>query len=154
MLRGKGWKVRDAWEVTSDPWVYRDYLAHSLGEWSVAKNAYAAGRTGWFSCRSACYLALGVPVVVQDTGFGHVIPSGEGVMTFSTPDEAADQIAAAAAEPERHAPAAVEIAREYFDSEKVLTRLVEQAMSIDVLKPHGSRASKPLVAGAATGRDD
>jgi hypothetical protein len=128
-LRDKGWNVRDAWDVTSDPWIYRDYLANSLGEWSVAKNAYAAGRTGWFSCRSACYLALGVPVVVQDTGFGHVIPTGEGVLTFNTPDEATAAIDEIAANPDRHARAASEIARDYFDSDRVLSRLLEQAMN-------------------------
>ena len=129
MLRAKGWDVRDGWDVTSDPWVYRDYLAHSLGEWSVAKNAYAAGRTGWFSCRSACYLALGVPVVVQDTGFGRVIPTGAGVLAFDTPDEAIACIDAVVADPDRHARAAAEIAREYFDANKVLPRLLEEAMN-------------------------
>jgi hypothetical protein len=129
MLRGKGWNVVEAWDVTSDPWIYRNYLANSLAEWSVAKNAYAAGRTGWFSCRSACYLALGVPVVVQDTGFGHAIRSGEGVLTFNTAAEAADAIHEVAAHPDRHARAAFEIARDYFDAEKVLSRLLEQAMS-------------------------
>jgi hypothetical protein len=132
MLRGKSWNVIDAWDVTSDPWIYRNYLANSLAEWSVAKNAYAAGRTGWFSCRSACYLALGVPVVVQDTGFGHAIPTGEGVLTFNTPDDAADAIREIAAHPDRHARAASEIAREYFDSDKVLSRLLERAMSTSI----------------------
>jgi hypothetical protein len=129
MLRQKGWNVRDAWDVTSDPWIYRDYLANSLAEWSVAKNAYAAGRTGWFSCRSACYLALGVPVIVQDTGFGRVIPTGEGVLSFNTPDEAAEAIRELAAHPDRHARAASEIARDYFDSDNVLTDLITRAMS-------------------------
>jgi hypothetical protein len=129
MLRSKGWKIREAWEVTSDPWIYRSYLANSLAEWSVAKNAYAAGRTGWFSCRSACYLALGVPVVVQDTGFGAAIPTGEGIVTFRTLDEAAAAIDEVASNPERHARAAAEIARELFDSDKVLTALLEQAMA-------------------------
>src|SRR5262249_55465232 len=64
-LRTRGWHVRDALEVSSDPAAYRSYLAGSAGEWSVAKNAYVASRSGWFSCRTACYLALGVPAVVQ-----------------------------------------------------------------------------------------
>jgi len=144
MLRGKGWNIRDAWDVSSDPWIYRDYLANSLGEWSIAKHAYAAGRTGWFSCRSACYLALGVPVIVQDTGFGHVISTGEGVLTFNTPAEAADAIAAVAADPDRHARAAGEIAREYFDADKVLTRLLEKAMSSSpTQRRHLASAAEP-----------
>jgi hypothetical protein len=128
MLRAKQWNVIDGWDVTSDPWIYRNYLASSTAEWSVTKNAYAAGRTGWFSCRSACYLALGVPVVVQDTGFGATIPTGEGILVFSTLDEAAAAIAEVAANPTRHARAAADIARELFDSDKVLAHLLERAM--------------------------
>jgi hypothetical protein len=124
-LRGHGWVLRDGYEVSRDPWVYRDYLASSTGEFSVAKNAYAASRSGWFSCRTACYLALGVPAVVQNTGFERIIPTGEGVLTFTTREEAADAVERLASDPSRHAKAARAIAREYFDSDKVLTRLIE-----------------------------
>lgn len=127
-LRAHGWHIVDGYGVSCDPWVYRDYLANSLGEWSVSKNAYVASRSGWFSCRTACYLALGVPAIVQDTGFSRMIPTGEGVLTFSTPEEAADAIARVAAEPERHAKAARALAEEYFDSDKVLTRLLQAAL--------------------------
>jgi hypothetical protein len=85
-LRAAGWKIREAFEISADPWAYRNYLADSLGEWSVAKNAYVASRSGWFSCRTACYLALGVPAIVQDTGFTKFIPAGEGVLAFNTID--------------------------------------------------------------------
>ena len=71
---------------------YRDYVQTSRGEWSVAKNGYVKGRPGWFSCRSACYLAAGRPVVVEDTGFGAVIPTGLGVLAFSSIDQAAAAI--------------------------------------------------------------
>ena len=126
-LRAQGWNLMDAGEASRDAWAYRDYLAQSLGEWSVAKNAYVASRSGWFSCRSACYLALGVPVIVQDTGFGRAIPTGEGVLTFRTLEEAADAIEQLARDPSRHAKAARDVAEEFFDSDKVLTRLIEQA---------------------------
>jgi hypothetical protein len=129
-LRGYGWKMVDAYAVSKDPWVYRDYLANSSGEWSVAKNAYVASRSGWFSCRTACYLALGVPAVVQDTGFTHRMPTGEGVLPFATPAEAADAIVRLAADPDRHARAAFDIAREYFASDKVLGRLLERAFTL------------------------
>ncbi len=128
-LRTEGWKLLDAYGVSRDPWVYRDYLADSLGEWSVAKNAYVASRSGWFSCRTACYLALGVPAVVQDTGFGSAIPTGEGILAFGTAEEAADAIELLASDPDRHAKAARAIAEEYFDSDKVLTRLIDEALS-------------------------
>ena len=128
-LRARGWHVRDALEVSYDPAAYRSYLAGSAGEWSVAKNAYVASRSGWFSCRTACYLALGVPAVVQETGFSRVIPAGEGVLAFTTLDQAAAAIGRLADEPNRHADAARGIAAEYFDSARVLTRLIDQALS-------------------------
>jgi hypothetical protein len=130
-LRARGWMLCDGQLVSRDPWTYRDYLAHSYAEWSVAKNAYVAGRSGWFSCRTACYLAMGVPAVVQDTGFSRIIPSGDGVIAFQTLEEAADALARVAAEPMRHAAAARAIAHEYFDSDKVLTRLIENAVDCE-----------------------
>ncbi len=130
-LNQAGWHVRDAYAVSSDPWVYRDYLARSAGEWSVAKNAYVASRSGWFSCRSACYLALGVPVVVQDTGFSDFLPTGDGLMAFHTFEEATEAIAKVASEPGRHAEAAARIAREHFDSDAILTHLLEKALNRD-----------------------
>ncbi|MGH3089706.1 MAG: glycosyltransferase [Rubrobacteraceae bacterium] len=127
-LREHGWKLIEPISVSSDPWVYRDYLASSLAEWSVAKNAYVDSRSGWFSCRTACYLALGVPAIVQDTGFD--LPTGEGLFKFSTLDEAADAIEELASDPNRHAKAAREIAAEYFDSGRVLTELIEGALGV------------------------
>ena len=113
--------------------MYRDYLARSFGEWSVAKNAYVASRSGWFSGRCACYLALGVPTIVQDTGFGCSIPTGEGVLTFTTVEEAANAIDRLASDPYRHAAAASDIAEEYFDSDKMLTHLIDEAFRSDRL---------------------
>jgi hypothetical protein len=126
-LSAHGWRMVDAYSVSSDPWVYRDYLARSLGEWSVAKNAYVASRSGWFSCRSACYLALGVPVVVQETGFSKILPSGKGILPFSTMDEAAQAIESLARDPRQHSAAARELAREWFDHSNVLNHLLEKA---------------------------
>lgn len=126
-LEAHGWKMVEAYPVSSDPWVYRDYLASSLGEWSVAKNAYVASLSGWFSCRSACYMALGVPVVVQETGFSKILPSGKGILPFSSMEEAAEAIESLAGDPQGHADAALELAREWFDHRKVLGRLLEQA---------------------------
>jgi hypothetical protein len=128
-LRSHGWLTRDGYEVSRGPWVYLDYLAGSLGEWSVAKNAYVASHSGWFSCRTACYLALGVPAVVQRTGFEGSIPTGEGLFTFATLDEAKAGIDAIASDPERHARAARELAGEFFDSGKVLGRMLEEALA-------------------------
>lgn len=128
-LAAHGWQRVDGYVISTDPWVYRSYLARSLGEWSVAKHAYVASRSGWFSCRSACYLALGVPVVVQDTGFGGVIPTGRGVQAFSTLGEAADAIERLRTDPDAHAAAAREIAHACFDADTVLPRLIGQAFA-------------------------
>jgi hypothetical protein len=128
-LRAAGWQIVEGYAVSRDPWIYRDYLANSFAEWGIAKHAYVAGRSGWFSCRSACYLALGVPVIAEETGFSRLIPAGEGLLTFTTLDEARDAIARVLADPNRHAKAAREIAREYFDSDRVLTRLLERVLA-------------------------
>lgn len=128
-LEAHGWQVRPAQEVSSDPWVYRDYLARSFAECSVAKNAYVAGRTGWFATRTACYLALGVPAVVQETGFSHIIPTGEGLLAFGTVDEAAAAIEQVRRDPHRHAEAARRLAGEHFEASGVLTGMLDVVAS-------------------------
>jgi hypothetical protein len=125
-LASYGWEVVDGPSATLTPDVYQAFIAGSRGEISTAKHVYVAMRSGWFSCRSACYLAAGRPVVVQDTGFSRVIPTGEGVLAFSTIDEAATAIRAAEADYERHRRLAREFAHAYFGSSVVLGQLLEQ----------------------------
>jgi len=129
LLRHNGWRLADPDKVCPDLDSYRRYLSTSKAEWSVAKNGYVVGKPGWFSCRSACYLAAGRPVVVEDTGFGAVIPTGRGVLSFSDPDQAIADIHEVEANYGPHARAAREIAHEFFDARKVLTRLVERALA-------------------------
>lgn len=129
-LRELGWHMVDPTTVSSTPEAYRDFLAGAMGEWSVAKNAYVAARTGWFSCRSACFLALGVPVVVQDTGFSNVIPVGRGVHGFDDRDGALAGIEKILTDPQGEAQAALEIAHEYFEAKTVLTSLIDRAMRV------------------------
>ena len=128
-LTQNGWSVLDGPTATRTPKKYQEFLAKSRGEISVAKNVYAALRTGWFSCRSACYIAAGRPVVLQDTGFDKVIPTGRGIVTFRDLSEAVNAIREVESNYKLHAKAAQEIAREYFDSNKVLTKLVQDSMS-------------------------
>jgi hypothetical protein len=139
-LRSRGWGIVDAYAVSSDPWRYRDYLAGSLAEWSVAKEAYVASHSGWFSCRTACYLALGVPAVVQDTGF--VIPSGSGVLSFQTLEEAIAAIDKVSEEPDHHSEAAIEIAHTYFDAPVVLGALVDEAFAAEPSTRHMAPAAE------------
>jgi hypothetical protein len=123
-LAEKGWRLVDGYAMSSTPWKYREYIQESMAEFSMAKNAYAATRSGWFSCRSACYLAAGRPVVVQDTGFSEFIPTGEGIIAFTTVEEALEGIVKIGADWERHSKAARKLAQDYFDSDKVLGSLM------------------------------
>jgi hypothetical protein len=129
LLAHKGWRVVDPAEVCPDFESYRNYIQSSKGEWSVAKNGYVVGQAGWFSCRSACYLAAGRPVVVQDTGFRPVLPVGEGLLAFSSVDEAVAAIREVEGNYARHAQAARDLAETCFDSDKVLSRLIEDSFN-------------------------
>ena len=123
-----GWRVVDAIEACGNLDSYRHYIESSKAEWSVAKNVYVLGQPGWFSERSACYLAAGRPVVVQDTGFGGVLPVGEGILSFKTLQEAVAGIREVETNYQRHAQAARAIAEAYFDSDRVLTLLIDDAL--------------------------
>lgn len=129
LLGHRGWVVVDPEDVCPDLDSYRRYIESSKAEWSVAKNGYVVGQPGWFSCRSACYLAAGKPVVVQDTGFRTTLPVGEGVLAFTTLDEAVAAIKQVEANYGHHATAARGIAETYFDSDHVLTRLLDDALN-------------------------
>jgi len=142
LLVHAGWSVVDATETCRDLDSYRNYIQSSKAEWSVAKNGYVQGQSGWFSERSACYLASGRPVVVQDTGFPAVLPEGDGIFAFKTIEEATAAIEKIEANYAREAKVARAIAEEYFDSEKVLTRLVEEALISDGMTATGSRGQQ------------
>jgi hypothetical protein len=120
LLREHGWHVVEGYPISADPWKYRAYIRASKAEFSVAKQAYVATQSGWFSCRSACYLAAGKPVVVQDTGFSTCIPTGKGILAFSTEEEALEAIERVNREYPLHAAAALGLAREYFAASQVL----------------------------------
>jgi hypothetical protein len=129
LLSHYGWKIVDPADRCNDIDSYRDYILHSKAEWSVAKGGYVVSKPGWFSCRSACYLAAGRPVVVQDTGFDKVLPVGEGILSFNTFDEAVESVRDVEAHYTLHAKRAREIAVEYFDSDKVLQQLIDGIFS-------------------------
>jgi hypothetical protein len=126
LLRGKGWQIVEPAERLPDPWSYRDYLRSSKAEWSVAKEGYVKSRSGWFSCRSACYLALGRPCVLQDTGWSKIYPSGNGLFAFSTLEEAVAGIEAVNADYTGQSAAARRLAEEFFDARKVLGAMLER----------------------------
>lgn len=124
-LLGHGWRLRDAHEVSRTVASYVDYIRSSAGEFGVCKEVFVATHSGWFSDRSAAYLASGRPVVLQDTGFGEHLPCGEGLFAVSSCEEAADAIEQVARDPGRHAAAARAIALEHLDTRVVLPRLLD-----------------------------
>lgn len=128
LLEHNGWRLVAPGQVCPDLDSYRQYTESSKAEWCVAKHGYVVGQSGWFSERSARYLAAGRPVVVQDTGFSAVLPVGEGILPFSTIDEAVAAVDEVEANYGRHAKAARAVAEEFFDSDKVLTRLICEAL--------------------------
>jgi hypothetical protein len=125
-LRANGWELLDPDEVAGSPGDYAAFVRSSKAELSVAKHGYVTSRSGWFSDRSACYLASGRPVVAQQTGFGDFLPTGEGLLAFTTTAEAVDAVAAVEADLERHGAAARALAEEHLDARKVLSRLLEE----------------------------
>ena len=126
-LRQLGWDLVEPQEVVPDHRAYRSFLTNSRGEWSIAKNGYVEGKTGWFSCRTACYLAAGRPAVVQETGWSRHLPSDRGVLPFTTVEEAAEGLAEVTRNYSEHSKAAREIALEFFDAKKVCKELMRLA---------------------------
>jgi hypothetical protein len=124
-LESHGWRLVDARPLTVSPWPYRDYVQASSGELTVARDLNVRLRSGWFSERSACYLAAGRPVITQDTGFGTRLPTGEGLFAFTTMDDILAAFEAIESDYGRHSRAARAIAEEGFRAETVLARLLD-----------------------------
>jgi hypothetical protein len=127
MLEGYGWSVEDAYQVSETLESYREYIWGSRGELTVAKDMNVRLRSGWFSERSACYLAAGKPVITQETGFSKSIPTGLGLCAFQRLDDIPPAVEAINSDYARHSQAAKDIAAEYFDAEKLLRQVMIEA---------------------------
>jgi hypothetical protein len=136
-LKKYGWKLRNPLDATRDPWRYQRYIRRSKAEFSVAKHGYASTRCGWFSERTANYLASGRPAVVQETGFSDWMDTGAGIISFDSADEALAGVDEVSARYDKHCKAARDVAESYFDASRVLSALVEEAMN-----NHGSSAAR------------
>jgi hypothetical protein len=123
-IRAAGWRLADAATVTATPWTYLDYIGQSRGEFSVAVNLEVKTQSGWFSDRTAAYLASGKPAVVQDTGFSEDLPCGEGLFAFRTIDDAAAALVEIQRDYARHCRAARRIAEEHLDARRVIGRVL------------------------------
>jgi hypothetical protein len=129
-LAEAGWRVDDPMPISLTPGTYRDYIASSRGEWSVAKHGYVVARTGWFSERSCCYLACGRPVIVQDTGWPGCATEVDGLRFFSDPDGACQALQQIEADYLRHCRGARALAESLFSPEAVLRPLLQQAVEV------------------------
>ena len=125
-LRDNKWNLIDPRRAAGTPGSYRSFVSHSRAEFGIAKSGYVATRSGWFSDRSACYLAAGRPVLAQDTGFPAALPTGEGLLRFENHDDALAGVDSIQAHYPRHRAAARAIAEQHFDSGRVLTRLLDR----------------------------
>ncbi|MGH8542400.1 MAG: glycosyltransferase [Gammaproteobacteria bacterium] len=123
-LAENGWHLIDPAVVTGTPEEYRRFIQGSHGEFGIAKSGYVEAGCGWFSDRSVCYLASGRPVIAQDTGFGNVLPTGEGLFAFRTSEEVEEAIDELARDYGTQRRAARAIAEECFDSDVVLSSLL------------------------------
>src|SRR4029453_257766 len=127
LLTRHGWILTDAFEASHSLSAYQQHISRSRGEFTVSKDLVVRTRSGWFSDRSVCYLAAGKPVVTQETGFGRFIPTGTGLFAFSTMEEALAALEEINRRYAFHARAAREMAEEYFASDKVLRKLLQDA---------------------------
>jgi hypothetical protein len=125
-LRDHGWTVVDPVGASVDPDAFRRYVQGSGAEFSVAQGIYVETESGWFSDRTVRYLASGRPALVQDTGFSRTLPVGTGLLPFRTLDDAVAGVERIASDYDTHARSARALAEEYFDSDVVLGRLVEE----------------------------
>ena len=125
-MEKNGWALVRPQAISIDPEEYRNYIFQSDAEWTVAKDQYVRLNAGWFSDRSACYLAAGRPVITQETGFSDVLPVGEGLFSFRTVDDIQTAVDKILSNPKKHSDAARDIAKEYFDAEKVCRKMVQE----------------------------
>jgi hypothetical protein len=128
IIRKHGWTLSNPLTVAADAWKYQKYIQGSRGEFSVSKHGYVVTKSGWFSERSAAYLASGRPVIVQDTGFSTHIQAGLGLMAFSNIEEAVDAINMVNSDYREHCRAAREIANDHFNSSSILGDMLDYAM--------------------------
>jgi hypothetical protein len=129
LLEERGWKIRHAWTVSSEPEQYRAYVQQSRGEFSVVKPSCVWLSNAWISDRTLCYLASAKPAVIQHTGPSRFLPDSEGLLRFRTLEEAARALSAVEADYERHCRLARKLAEEHFDAQKVVGRVLERALA-------------------------
>lgn len=129
MLRARGWTVRHAWDVSSDPWSYQRYVQRSRGEFSCVKPSCVRLQNAWVSDRTLCYLASGKPAVVQHTGPSRLLPDSGGLFRFRDVNEAAHHLEIITSDYARQCRLARELAETHFDARHVAAKLLDRALS-------------------------
>lgn len=127
LFKRQNWRLTSPDPLSVDHELYRSYLQNSKGEFTVAKDQYVRLNTGWFSDRTACYLAAGRPVITQETGFTRLYGGEKGLFAFRCAEEISEAVRAINADYAGHRRAAYELAREHFEAEKVLASLLKRA---------------------------
>lgn len=134
-LTSHGWRIVSPYEMSLDIFsAYPAYIRQSRAELTVAKDQNVRLRSGWFSERDACYLASGKPVIAHETGFSHILPTGEGLFAFTTMDEVLGAIDAINGDYARHCRAARSIAEEYFEASRVAKRVLDRLDRFEPVK--------------------
>ena len=128
MLCKYGWRVQEAWDVTSTPWDYQRYIQNSLGEFSCVKPSCVRLQNAWISDRTLCYLASGKPVVVQHTGPSRFLPDRSGLFRFRDIDEAAQCLDTVVTDYSHQCCLARDLAEKHFDAKVVISRVLEKAL--------------------------
>jgi hypothetical protein len=124
LLESKGWGIVHPWDVACSPEAYQDYIASSRAQFECPKPVYRELKTGWFSDRSACYLASGRPVLAEDTGFCEHLPTGHGLLAFRDLAEAIAGVAEIDGNYEHHSKAARRLAEEFLDAGRCLNAML------------------------------
>ncbi len=122
-----GWRFRSPHDLSVKYWDYHQYIRRSKAEFTVAKDQYVRLNTGWFSDRSACYLAAGRPVITQETGFTKLYGDCGGLFGFRKLSEIAEAVREINSDYRQHSQAARAIAKEIFEAEKVIASLLDRA---------------------------
>jgi len=150
-LARAGWDLVNPAAVAGTPAQYQTFIQQSKGELGIAKSGYVESQCGWFSDRSVCYLASARPVVAQDTGFSSRLPVGEGLLAFRTIEEAIAALETVERSYEAQCRRAREIAESYFDSKRVLTKLLDHVnCATELVEPTRSAVGDHAVASNHT----
>ena len=123
-LQQLGWRVVDPHRVARTPNAYRRYMASGLAEFTAIKGVDVAWQTGWVSDRAAAFLALGRPVITEDTGAARYLPRESGFRFIQNIDQAEEAVKEVLRDWPRLSKQARSCAVDVFDSEKNLRKIL------------------------------